>query len=468
MRRFWHGTAIWLLILALAALMIYEPRRTTPREADGDASEPQAQQDPQVIDAAAILRGRLMVQSQDFSGQASVVSTADLILGESPLERLASAILLANHGDHEQAIEQIRLASDAMAGAGMTEDDADLIEATRAAVDAWPAPGRAAGEAPDEDQFDALRDRLGWFGDLAQARVGGDADLAADLRADDMAFMLSLFAAGCWLLAIGFAGFVLLVVLSVFALGGRIQSGLSPQPGTSLVLGETFAAWFALFVALQFAALLVPLDADSPRRLALMGTLMLASLVALGWASRRGVSFDRLRDLAGLRWSGGAWRLLWQSLVAYATALPLMGLGLLIGVAMGRLLHVPDLGNPSHPIQKMVIEAEGLELWLLFALACVVAPIVEETTFRGLLYGHLRQGTARWGVAGSMLFSMAISGALFAAIHPQGMFVAPALAGLACGFCLTREWSGSVYPGMVAHGIQNATMLTLNILLFHA
>jgi membrane protease YdiL (CAAX protease family) len=54
---------------------------------------------------------------------------------------------------------------------------------------------------------------------------------------------------------------------------------------------------------------------------------------------------------------------------------------------------------------------------------------------------------------------------VFAAIHPQGVLAVPALAGVSLGFCITREWSGSVYPGMVAHGVHNGILLALNMVL---
>jgi membrane protease YdiL (CAAX protease family) len=41
----------------------------------------------------------------------------------------------------------------------------------------------------------------------------------------------------------------------------------------------------------------------------------------------------------------------------------------------------------------------------------------------------------------------------------------PALAGVSIGFCITREWSGSVVPGMVAHGLHNGVLLALNLML---
>jgi hypothetical protein len=103
---------------------------------------------------------------------------------------------------------------------------------------------------------------------------------------------------------------------------------------------------------------------------------------------------------------------------------------------------------------------------MIFVLAVIIAPIIEETVFRGMLYRHLREATARWGLALSVLASALWSSLLFGAIHPQGWPVIPALASLAVAFCLAREWRGSLIPGMVAHGISNGIVLGLGLVVF--
>jgi membrane protease YdiL (CAAX protease family) len=58
-----------------------------------------------------------------------------------------------------------------------------------------------------------------------------------------------------------------------------------------------------------------------------------------------------------------------------------------------------------------------------------------------------------------------VSSILFAAIHPQGWPFIPVLASLALAFCVAREWRGTLVPGMVAHGINNFVIMTLNVML---
>jgi membrane protease YdiL (CAAX protease family) len=121
--------------------------------------------------------------------------------------------------------------------------------------------------------------------------------------------------------------------------------------------------------------------------------------------------------------------------------------------------------RPSHPIQQMVQDSGGLGLLCTYMLACVSAPLFEELFFRGAMYRNLRTGLGRWGPLGSAVASMAISSFIFAAIHPQGLIFVPVLGGLAVGFCVMREWRGSINASIVAHALNNFTVLSLNVLM---
>jgi membrane protease YdiL (CAAX protease family) len=190
-----------------------------------------------------------------------------------------------------------------------------------------------------------------------------------------------------------------------------------------------------------------------------------ASLSSLLWPLWRGLSWAEVREAAGLRWQGGALRLAWMSATSYACALPCMGAGILLGMLLADMLGGRSFQDVSHPVQDLLPSADGGLRLALFALASVGAPIVEEIAFRGLLYGHARQQSSGWPRALSIAFAMLFSATVFAAIHPQGVLAVPALAGVSLGFCITREWSGSVVPGMVAHGLHNGLLLALNLAL---
>jgi membrane protease YdiL (CAAX protease family) len=95
---------------------------------------------------------------------------------------------------------------------------------------------------------------------------------------------------------------------------------------------------------------------------------------------------------------------------------------------------------------------EGALLLVLSAgLTCVVAPVCEEFLFRGYIFTALRNRTGT-------LWAAVITGILFGGVHAGS---APALdlvplAALGFGLCLLYRRSGSLYPCMVAHSINNS------------
>ena len=89
-----------------------------------------------------------------------------------------------------------------------------------------------------------------------------------------------------------------------------------------------------------------------------------------------------------------------------------------------------------------------------------------KAQFRGVLYRHLRDASARLGLVVSIVLSILINTFVFAAIHPQGLVAIPALMSLACGMALVREWRGTLIPAMVIHGVSNGLIMgTLMIVL---
>jgi membrane protease YdiL (CAAX protease family) len=109
-----------------------------------------------------------------------------------------------------------------------------------------------------------------------------------------------------------------------------------------------------------------------------------------------------------------------------------------------------------HPSEEKLLETlgsnEGTSLLVLSAaLTCVVAPVCEEFLFRGYIFTALRnwQGT---------LPAALITGLLFGGVHygsAPTLDLVP-LAGLGFGLCLLYRYSGSLYPCMIAHSLNNS------------
>jgi membrane protease YdiL (CAAX protease family) len=88
-----------------------------------------------------------------------------------------------------------------------------------------------------------------------------------------------------------------------------------------------------------------------------------------------------------------------------------------------------------------------------FMVICV-APVAEEFFFRGFFYRALR---SRW----SVLVAAAIDGLLFGVIHydfsgADALLILPPLAALGFMFCLVYERTGSIYPVIALHAMNNA------------
>ncbi len=89
--------------------------------------------------------------------------------------------------------------------------------------------------------------------------------------------------------------------------------------------------------------------------------------------------------------------------------------------------------------------------WLLVFTAVVVAPLTEETIFRGYFYGS----SAAMVAAGAAIL---LSAALFAAIHGYLPAFAP-LVILAVALTLVYEFTGSLWAPMLMHACFNATTM---------
>lgn len=445
-----------LLVLVPAGWIGISMQETAGRGAEAAPNE----QLPE-LSAITTMQGRLAVLlgSQALEGPNP--------LGTRPMAHLAAGIVLANAGQRERAEAQVQLAADAT----LHPPEPTLVAAVRAIVQAWPEGDRVATGALNSEQWTLVQDRMGWFGSLARAKLDGDPVAQKHVDEGQAWLLYGIILAGVWFLGAGLTGLALVIMLGVFAATGKVRSALQAMPpaivarGRQRVLGETFIVWMLLFMLLRTLAGHLGDGTPSADGVWLSIALNFASLGALAWPLWRGVSWRDLRDATGLRMPGSAWRLAWMSAASYVCALPFMGLGVVIGQWLASAMGDRSFQDVSHPVQELLPGADAGMKLALFVVASIAAPLVEETVFRGLLYGHVRQQTWGWPRWLSITAAMLFSATIFAAIHPQGVLAVPALAGVSIGFCITREWSGSVAPGMVAHGFHNGVLLALNLLL---
>jgi membrane protease YdiL (CAAX protease family) len=350
--------------------------------------------------------------------------------------------------------------------------------------DQFAAPSLSAGERQ------LLRDRLGWYGELALAPEGAPdaAARAAVLRPARRAFYGTI-GLGLALFGFGVVGLCLVIGMAILVVFRQVRLHFRTGSADGAVYAETFAIWMWLFLGLGKGATYLPVG---PNRLLVGSAAALASLVALAWPVLRGVPFATVRRDIGLFWKdrpesqplarddayaaplfrrpAPPWMEPVFGLASYAATLPLLLIGALLTLALMALAkrlfgdNGDPLGlgsDPSHPIAGFLLTANWWgRVQVLFA-AAVGAPIVEETMFRGVLYRHVREATGRWGRWLSVLASAVVVSFIFAVIHPQGLVAVPALMALAIGFSLAREWRGTLVPSMVAHGVNNFMVTVL-------
>ena len=94
--------------------------------------------------------------------------------------------------------------------------------------------------------------------------------------------------------------------------------------------------------------------------------------------------------------------------------------------------------------------------WWMALAAVIIAPVVEELVFRGLIYGVLKR---QFGRVASMFFTSV----LFALVHGHLPSIVP-LTVLACCLTIGLELSGTLFVPMLMHAIFNAMTLLFIVL----
>jgi membrane protease YdiL (CAAX protease family) len=136
--------------------------------------------------------------------------------------------------------------------------------------------------------------------------------------------------------------------------------------------------------------------------------------------------------------------------------------GLLVIGAVGALLSQVGLGTNQLEQFQFVLQEGPVALVVFLLAAAVMAPFVEELFFRGFLFGVYCRRQPVW-------LAYLVSSLLFTILHLEPNRMNPQqMAGLSIGIfllALLLAWlyhhTGSLYPGMVAHAVNNAAAALL-------
>ena len=376
----------------------------------------------------------LTLQQQELSLLAQPAlppSLQPVLLGEDPRDALLQALQASTPADRSDR-QQLLL--------GLLQEDQGALELDNR----WPN--------------DPLIQRL--ICERQRSSVDGciDADVAS-------AAAWRLAVSGLLPLLTVLVGSLLLLAQIIRALRGRLQPWPAMEgPGLSLIdLVLLVAGGFVVISAVGVPLVALPLVAsvtaglESPRREAVTvvinySVMALPSLLIL-WRQLNALPRDQAPQGGWLQWRLRPWPGAISSAVAgWLMVTPVV-------VVTGWLL-VRLVGDPggSNPLLELVLGSKDpLALFLLGWTAVVLAPLFEETIFRGALLPVLAK---RWGTAGGVV----LSALLFALAHISIGELAP-LTVLGVGLALLRVSTGRLLPSVLMHALWNAiTFLNLLVL----
>lgn len=228
----------------------------------------------------------------------------------------------------------------------------------------------------------------------------------------------------------------------------------------SVVDGVVLVVWSILGQVVVITVVLVGLTLGGVEVEALAGpslgavTVVTQSLVlagALAWLAGRGAWSWRL--FGAVR--GGGRQVLLGLLGGIATFVTSAGI-ILAGDAL-----VGPLDGPGQALLETEM-LSGPALALTFLAVTVLAPVLEEVTFRGVLFQALGRRTG-W-VAGAVLSSLFFAVVHFEVLLPLGVesiVFGIALFAVGMAFVLLFHWSRSLLVAMVAHATFNGVQVLL-------
>lgn len=267
--------------------------------------------------------------------------------------------------------------------------------------------------------------------------------------------------AALWMLVVLAGGVVFLLSLALWGvyLAARSRGALKPMGPPLHAGGAALADHLALRAGLLFVVFLgsdaafslLPGDGLGPSAFA-RGAILILAAVLIAAVPLQGRRLGLRRIGVDARRLGP--NLLWGLGAAIAN-IPL----LILAVLFGQLLF-PNLPAPEHPITNEIAKGGWEVAVAVLFLGAVVAPIVEEIWFRGLLLPAMVRSMG--GVFGGVFFSSL----LFAMVHPTGVPAWPALAAIGAMAAVLTFQTRSLVPSIVMHAVHNGTLLTLNLLLF--
>jgi membrane protease YdiL (CAAX protease family) len=333
----------------------------------------------------------------------------------------------------------------------------------------------------------SFREHSGWFADLALSRGDKSSTLRESAASDGLILLLFFCFIGFVVFVAGLVGLILLIVAFVRLGSGRIKWAFTrpnlptewptaeeqahdpyanpfprriPFATPGSVWLETVAVFFAMFLGIKVivgavgAALHWGPDVKTA---ALLGGQWLVAL-SIFWPILRGMPLARWKKEIGWSAPRGVFREIGAGICGYLAGLPVyFGVAIIVVGITWAISHLTGGSEPRAVGNRLTDVLEGgtpWELAVIFMLATIWAPVVEESIFRGCLFRHLRRRVG-------LILAALGSAAVFAALHGylvQQLFM---VAALGFWFALMREWRGNIIATATAHALHNGFVMSI-------
>jgi len=430
----------WLIIAACVALVVIRNDRAAQlAEKDGDPIAPlQLKCYGRMvvgIKSAIKLKWGMAPLKQNLK-EDKLIDSMDK-LATSADDKLKVAIIAGEINGADQAMARLEGLAKADNSPELTQDIATLRAIYQNGVGSLDPPARAS-----------LAKHQGYFGQVALAYgVADDREPRQSLEQAGVRFIALVALAGLGILLLLLASFVCFILAIVFIASGKIRRAYVPDPAASSAYLEAFALYLVVFIAFGFVVRQFNLDILHWEWLAL-----LIIPLAMYWTARRGATAAQRQNAFGWIWGRGPHIEIPLGIAGYLACLPIEFLGVVISARLAKMADA----HPTHPILRM-LDGDIWHVLAIYGLACGLAPVLEETMFRGALFHHLRR---RWG----WFISALVVAFIFAIIHPQGWTLVPALGSFALVVAALREWRGSILAPMAAHAFSNFVVVSMAML----
>ena len=461
----------WLVILGIVAFLFFNVliSQLAPPVAEGRISGAELMN--------VNLMGRILMGPSEIDpkNKSSLVGQLGQFNTGPVEQRYCYAIFTNELESAEIAIEKLKATDDAVEKFGyeLSPDQTRLREIIGQLFQEYESGQLDSSIIPQADR-DFLTSNLGWCGDLALVPPGTpNKTMRRSVMGKALSALWIMIGVVVFGIGILLCGFISLAVIFYLTVTGNIQSKMHDQARRGSIYLQTFAIWMFLFVLLQILSGLAARWISHPlTEQLLMPAAFFLSLIVLAWPVLCGISFREVRDDIGLK-LGNPFKEIMAGVIAYMALLPILLCAAVVSVMLAAILSLmqptSEFGggtNGGHPIQEDIATGDITTWLVVFITACIAAPIIEETMFRGVFYRHLRDATHGWRRYQSVGFAALVNGLIFASIHPQGIIGIPLLTTLAVGFSLTRQWRDSLIAPMVMHAINNGLVTcTLFLLL---